>query len=115
MEEKFGSCIILQEFGDGGGGGDVWLAENEKDKGKKIEEKTMYVVKTLKKDFDETEGKCLNKEIKILNKLPDKIFLPKIYEYRKFNENNFNKNYKEKPYYVMDLYSKGSLFYYQNI
>ena len=112
MEEKFGSYIILQEFGDGGGGGDVWLAENEKDKGKKIEEKTMYVVKTLKKDFDETEGKCLNKEIKILNKLPDKNFLPKVYEYRKFNENDINKNYKEKPYYVMDLYSKGSLFYY---
>jgi len=112
MEEKFGSYIILQEFGDGGGGGDVWLAENEKDKGKKIEEKTMYVVKTLKKDFDETEGKCLNKEIKILNKLGEKNFIPKVYEYRKFNENDINKNYKEKPYYVMDLYSKGSLFYY---
>ena len=112
MKEKFGSYIILQEFGDGGGGGDVWLAENEKDKGKKIEEKTMYVVKTLKKNFNETKGKCLNKEIEILNKLPDKNFLPKVYEYRKFNENDINKNYKEKPYYVMDLYSKGSLFYY---
>ena len=112
MEEKFGSYIILQEFGDGGGGGDVWLAENEKDKDKKTEEKTMYVVKTLKKNFNETKGKCLNKEIKILNKLPDKNFLPKIYEYRKFNENDINKNYEEMPYYVMDLYSKGSLFYY---
>ena len=112
MKEKFGSYIILQEFGDGGGGGDVWLAENEKDKGKKIKEKTMYVLKTLKKDFDETEGKCLNKEIKILNKLGEKNFIPKVYEYRKFNENDINKNYKEKPYYVMDLYSKGSLFYY---
>ena len=112
MEEKFGSYIILQEFGDGGGGGDVWLAENEKDKDKKTEEKTMYVVKTLKKNFNETKGKCLNKEIEILNKLGEKNFIPKIYEYRKFNEDDIYINYEEKPYYVMDLYSKGSLFYY---
>ena len=113
--DKCGKYRILERFGSGGGG-TTYLAENVEDDGKKISDKTMYVVKIIKERKFKEEykywGKCFNEEIRIIRNLPDKNCFPKIYDFKEFDEQEILVNYKEKPYYVIDLYSKGSLFYY---
>ena len=129
MSEKYGQYKILSRAGSGGFG-QIYVAEKENDV-----EKRAYIIKTLKKDMLSVNNiKSLQKEIDMieeLNRDPKNENIPSLYDFDKYNyeitkderleENNNiideeskkekNKN-KARPYYVMDFYSKGNLFYY---
>ena len=54
-----------------------------------------------------------NKEIKTIKNLPNNNYTPKIYDSKEYEEIKNGEDYiAEKPYYAIDLFSKGSLFYY---
>ena len=125
MSEKFGDYIKKQKFGSGGFG-DIFLAEKEGEK-EKEGKKILYVLKIPQEDkMDDTDKLVFNNEIDILNKLKDisgNVYTPKIYNSKKFNFQNENSEYEikevsnkekneEKPYYVIDYFSKGNLYYY---
>ena len=123
MSENFGEYKILIQAGYGGYGR-VYLVEKEGDK-----TKTGYSLKTLENDEKDTtrnDKKLFNKEIDILKTLSaqsDNIFVPKLYAFhycfdkdKKDEEENSNKIFKynngNKPYYVINFYSRGSLANY---
>jgi len=123
MSENFGEYKILIQAGYGGYG-QVYLVEKEGDK-----TKTGYSLKTLEydeKDITRNDKKLFNKEIDILKTLSaqsDNIFVPKLYAFhycfdkdKKDEEENSNKIFKynndNRPYYVTDFYSRGSLANY---
>ena len=132
MASQFDKYIVIQKFGKDKDNsfGILYLVEKEENGIKKA-----YVKKILK---DNKESICSNRdlfdhEIDIINKLADfkdNIYTPVIYAYKKYNisdnksesnENNINNKEKikieannigEKPFYIIDYFSKGSLFYY---
>ena len=96
-----------------GGFGQVYLALKDNDT-------KAYILKTLKEGSVTIENiEFMKKEIEIiieLNKEPKCDYIPTLYDYYKENiksENNNNKDIKKsRPYYVIDYYSRGNLFYY---
>ena len=125
MCEKYGEYILLSKYGNGengpekfghGGCGNVYLAESEIEK----DNKRLYVLK-IPKEEEKTdisqqiyERKSFNNEIKILKtklKEPNNKYTTKIYGSQEYNLNEI-KNEEIKPFYAMDYFSKGSLFYY---
>ena len=130
MSDKYGQYKILTPAGSGGFG-QIYVAEKENDK-----EKRVFIIKTLKKEkLSVINIEALQKEIDMieeLNKNPQNENIPTLYDFDKYNyeiigdeklqvnNNNIldeeskkevNKN-KARPYYVMDFYSRGNLFYY---
>ena len=132
MASQFDKYIVIQKFGKDKDNsfGILYLVEKEENGIKKA-----YVKKILK---DNKESICSNRdlfdhEIDIINKLADfkdNIYTPVIYAYKKYNisdnksesnENNINNKEKiqieannigEKPFYIIDYFSKGNLYYY---
>ena len=127
MATKYGEYKILSTAGSGGCG-KVFVVELKGNK-----EKKAFILKTLREDkINSSKIKNLLNEIYIINELnkgstSDNI--PKIYE---FDEKNYqkteetksdeniineeiskeNNKIKERPYYVIDYFSKGELYYY---
>ena len=127
MATKYGEYKILSTAGSGGCG-KVFVVELKGNK-----EKKAFILKTLREDkIIPSKIKNLLNEIYIINELnkgstSDNI--PKIYE---FDEKNYqkteetksdeniineeiskeNNKIKERPYYVIDYFSKGELYYY---
>ena len=90
--------------------GIAYLARNEKEEGKK----KLYVIKfPLGDKMDEGQKKDFDNEVDILRKLsqiPDNKCTSIAYASKTFKEiKNAN---EEKPYYVMDYFSRGILFSY---
>ena len=129
METKYGEYIILITAGSGGCGKVFVVRLNNN-------ETNAFILKTLKEDLiNSSKIKNLQNEIDILielNKDPTNKHIPKLYAFDKNNyqnkeekksedNNNIiikeeiskddNKN-KERPYYVIDFFSKGELYYY---
>ena len=129
METKYGEYIILITAGSGGCG-KVFVVRL------KNNETNAFILKTLKEEqINTSKIKNLQNEIDILielNKEPTNQHIPKLYAFDKNNYQNKeekksednkniiineeiskedNKN-KERPYYVMDFFSKGELYYY---
>ena len=100
-----------------GGFGQVYLALKDNDN-------KAYILKALKEDSINVNNiENLQKEIDIIEKLnnaPQCDYIPTIYEHDKENikcvENDNNNKIIEtlkcRPYYVMDYYSRGTLFHY---
>ena len=127
---KYGKYIIKEESGSGGYGR-VFIVEL---KGNDV--KKAFILKTLREDkINSSRVECLQNEIDILNKLNQDSTsenIPKLYAFDKENYQNEdgkksddNNNViineeiskdenkvRERPYYVIDLFSKGNLFYY---
>ena len=108
---KFGDYITEgQEFGNGGYG-HVYLAKKEKEE----TEKRLYVIKYPQEDKMKKPDKVLfNNEIKILKQLScleNNRYTPFLYDSLQFDlENKIKEDKdKEKPYYVIDYFSKGLL------
>ena len=131
MKTKYGEYTILSTCGSGGCGKVFVVKLKGNDK------KEAFILKTLREDkITPTKIKDLQNEIDILeelNKDPSSSkYIPKLYAYdktnyqdeeeKKANDNNniiINENIKEednkireRPYYVIDLFSKGNLFYF---
>ena len=131
MKTKYGEYTILSTCGSGGCG-KVFVVKLKGD-----DKKEAFILKTLREDkITPTKIKDLQNEIDILkelNKVPSySKYIPKLYAYdktnyqdeeeKKANDNNniiINENIKEednkireRPYYVIDLFSKGNLYYY---
>ena len=121
---------IIRKFGsdDDNNFGTLYLVEKE-EKG----EKKAYMKKVLKESKEDEIGsqKLFDIEIDIINKLAnckDNIYTPIIYAYKKYNipDNKINQkpgenkekiqnefsNSEERPFYIIDFFSKGNLFYY---
>ena len=131
MSDKYGQYKVLTPAGSGGFG-QIYVAEKENDIERKV-----YIIKALKKDMlSITNIEALQKEIDMieeLNRNPQNENIPTLYDFDKYNyeitederlqgnNNNIitdeeskkeiNKN-KARPYYVMDFYSRGNLYYY---
>ena len=108
---KFGDYITDgQEFGNGGYG-HIYLAKKEKEE----TEKRLYVIKYPQEDkIKKPDKKLFNNEIKILKKLSNlenNRYTPFLYDSLQFDlENKIKEDKdKEKPYYVIDYFSKGLL------
>ena len=130
METKYGEYKIISTGGSGGCG-KVYAVELKDNFKKKA-----FILKTLREDkINSTKVNNLQNEIDILlelNKEPTSENIPKLYAYDKYNyQNNEEKKsgdnnniitkeeipkdknkVTERPYYVIDLYSKGNLLYY---
>ena len=124
MSEIFGCYIKKQKFGSGGYG-QIYLAEKIGEK-EKEGKKNLYVLKIPQDDkMDILDKYSFNNEIDILDKLSKlsgNKYTPKLYESKKFNLGNENMENEIKvpskeennkdPYYVIDYFSKGNLFFY---
>ena len=129
MENKYGEYTIKSAAGSGGCG-QVIVVEKEGIK-------EAFILKTLKeKEITLSNIRNLQNEIDMLielNKEPKSKYIPPLHAYDKKNyqkkeekkveDNNIieeetpkeEKEIKARPYYVTDLYSKGSLLYYVTI
>jgi len=132
MSSQNDKYIVIQKFGkdEDNSFGELYLVEKEENGIKKA-----YVKKILKDNMESINKnrKLFDHEIDIINKLADSkdnIYTPIIYSYKKYNisdnesksnENNINNkdtiqieanDTGEKPFYIIDYFSKGSLFYY---
>ena len=98
--------IQNEEFGHGGFG-QILLAKDLEEKG---DEKHLFVLKIPLEDKMTGEDKeIFNNEIdilRILSDIEDNKYTPKIYGFKKFD------NERKQPFYAMDFISKGLLFDY---
>ena len=130
-KEKVFKYIIKDEDQIGvGQHSNIYLARNKEEK---EGDKKLYVIKIPKEEqMDIMHRLNFNNEIEILNtlsKIPNNKYTPIIYDYKKFEVNILEKEKKEgennnefeeerdenninKPYYVMDYFSKGLLYDY---
>ena len=130
-KEKVFKFIFKDEDQIGAGQhSNIYLARNKEEK---EGDKKLYVIKIPKEDqMDNMHRLNFNNEIEILNtlsKIPNNKYTPIVYDYKKFEVNILEKEKKErennnefveerdenninKPYYVMDYFSKGLLYYY---
>ena len=111
MATQYGDYKILDQVSKGGFGL-IYSAKKEGDK-------NAYILKILNEKYITVHNiKSLQKEIDILvdlNKEPQSNYIPKLYAFDKENiKGNKDKidiiNFR--PYYVIDFFSKGNLFYY---
>ena len=111
MATQYGDYKILDQVSKGGFGL-IYSAKKEGDK-------NAYILKILNEESINVNNiKSLQKEIDILvdlNKEPQSNYIPKLYAFDKENiKGNKDKidiiNFR--PYYVIDFFSKGNLFYY---
>ena len=108
MSLKISKYIIEEDekFGNGGYG-DIYLAKDGEEEG---DQKHLYVIKVPREGrMTGEDKKTFNNEIDILNilsQIPGNKYTSIIYNSQKFDEG------KEKPFYVMDFFSKGLLFDY---
>ena len=123
MEKKleFGEFETIYEVGSGGFGQVFLVKKKEKEEEKnKIKTKytscNAYILKTLKENAEKKHILALKNEIDILEKLnkePRSPYIPILYGHdANYYQSVDGKNKIPKPYYVIDYYSKGNLYYY---
>ena len=105
MTNKFGEYTFLSRAGSGGFG-QCYVATKKGDdkayilKTININEKIQRNIKNLRNEID---------KLNILNNNPKNDYIPVIYHFDKCLEKS-----KPIPYYVMDYFSRGNLYYYVN-
>ena len=125
MEKKleFGEFETIYEVGSGGFGQVFLVKKKEKEEEKnKIKTKytscNAYILKTLKENAEKKHILALKNEIDILEKLnkePRSPYIPILYCHdANYYQSVDGKNKIPKPYYVIDYYSKGNLYYYSS-
>ena len=112
---EFGEYETIDEIGSGGCG-QVYLVKKKDDN--KNKPCKAYILKTLKENAKNTDIRDLKNEIdrlEYLKEQPPSPYIPFLYGFDKDYFQIVDKKKIAKPYYVIDYFSKGNLFYYTKI